>query len=244
MRKEDSYLGEKYYSMKNPPQKPSLEMSWTGRMFRRLFFYFGSINVRLSEINRRRVLAETIETFKQEYEKADRYAHKDHKTLFNIGLYLLIIENDISALKFLMFNEIDDWPKRLVGRKFVILLYESSNDLSRLLGRDLRNIVKTLPERESLENELNDILKNLNEFKDKHLIYLSEVRNNCSAHRDKIAMNQLNAIDSIDINRLYQEIGAEFMVPIRKLNGSFMSNIMKAMVSKHKRDLSELLLKK
>lgn len=240
----DDNLHNEFSAMSKQSGTSALEMSNFGRLFKRLFFYIGSTNVRLNEIKRRRQYVKTIETFKVEYMKADEYNHEQHKVIFNVGLYLLIIENDISALKFLIFNEIDDWPKKLVARKFVILLYESSKDLSKLLGNDLRKIINSLPEKESLSDELNDIMSDLNKFKNKNSAYLSLIRNNCSAHRDNKAIIQLNSIDEIDIHRLHQEIGAEFMVPIRKLNTSFMSNLLKAMINKHKRDLADALGKR
>lgn len=210
-------------------------------MFHHLFFYLGNTRNRLIENRRRRVIEEGIAVFKSEYEKAEKYGHKDHMKVFNIGLYVLLIENDVSSMKFLIFNEIDEWPKKLVARKLVILLYESSKDLSTLLNKDLRNILNNLPEKKELTEELNEISTEINNFRKEHGQWLSEIRNNCSAHRDNTAIRQLNSIDDIDIHRLQQEVVAKYMSFIRKINTSFMMNLMKSLIASYKKTLVQFM---
>lgn len=221
--------------------KRILEKNMLQRMVRRIFFYLGSISHRKIEVDRRRALEDAIRTFQTEYEKADSFNHKEHKTIFNIGLYLLIVEYDVSAFKFLIFNEIDDWPKKLVARKFVILMYEASQDLPELLGKKgLRPIVSGFGNPDLLR-ELDGYRQMIKEFNNSYGKTLSDIRNNCSAHRDLIACKQLDVIEELDIHWLQQEVGAAFMKIVREVNISLMRNVLQEMVQIYQKEVVELI---
>lgn len=224
--------------------KPILEKNMLQRMLRKLLFYFASIGHRKIEVDRRRALEDAIRTFQIEYDKADLSNHEEHKTIFNIGLYLLIVEYDVSALKYLIFNEIDDWPKKLAARKFVILMYETSKDLQEMLGKKgLRPIVATFNNPDLLR-ELDSYREMLKQFNNTYRKTLSDIRNNCSAHRDLIARKQLEVIEELDIHWLQQEVGAMFMEIVREVNITMMSKVMREMVQIHQDKYEDLLDKK
>lgn len=224
-------------------QKSTLYDSSLLRMFRRIVFYLGSTNKRNLEISVRQDLESSIAVFKENLEIARKEGHTENEGIFNIGLYLLMIQYDSSALAFQMFSEIDDWPKKVLARKFIIMMYESSNDLSRLLNQDLRPLLKGLPDSDELTEDLNHLMKRLNDFKASYQAKLGELRNNCSAHRDKDSLVQLEAIESIDVNWLHDPVAKEFMDIIRQLNLGLLGKVMQSIVKKHKQTIQDLRAK-
>ena len=89
--------------------------------------------------------------------------------------------------------------KKYVARQLAVLLYEASNDLPNLLGKEFRGSLKTLLLSGEDLTEFNRITKNLNQFKKSNRLLLNELRNFVGAHRDNDAGKQLEIIEKIDL---------------------------------------------
>jgi len=185
------------------------------------YFYLRTIKKRTNE--RKKILEiensiNTIVAVLQEVSPVE--SNKDKIQILNISLFTLTIEYDISTLSYLMIFQMDKWKQRCVGRQLVVVLYESTNDLLELLGKDFRKMLKSSQNTEYLIEELNRITSELSSFKKNNKEILSEIRNYCGAHRDKNAYKQLQVINSIEMNDVL-EITRQFMQPVSQLTQYF-----------------------
>ena len=211
----------------------TLELPSFARGILRVYFYIRTIRVRKKEIDRIKSIEEAIETITNEYEKALQSRDVDKMKIFNVSLFTITIEYDISALKFMIVFQMDKWNKQLLCRQLAVILYESTEDLLELLGKDLRILINKLPESDMLSKELKRQTKQINKFKSDNMQFLHEVRNYCGAHRDKEAYKQLAIINSIEADNLL-ELLVDFMQPVSRLT-PFYSKVMSAMVQKNQK---------
>jgi len=205
------------------------------RGFLKMIFYWRSRKLRKQENKRLIALDSAMETIAVELAKAKVAKNKDNEAIFNIVLYTLTIEYDVSVIKFMIPFEIDIWHKRFLARQMAVLMYESTNDLLKLLGRDFKPLIDKLPNRKEITIRLNEIRNELNTFKSSNSAYLSQIRNFSGAHRENDAFEQLVVIRNISSNQIL-EITAEFMKPITSLT-SLNSDIMKSMSKENEKYL-------
>lgn len=208
----------------------TLELPLFVRGILRMYFYIRTISIRKKEINRIKAIEKAIETITNEYEKASIKGEIDKMKIFNVSLFTLTIEYDISALKFMILFQMDKWNQQLLCRQLAVILYESSEDLLELLGKDLRLLINKLPESDKLSKELRRQTKEISKFQNTNMKFLQEVRNYCGAHRDKEAYKQLAIINNLETDNLL-ELLADFMQPVSRLT-PFYSKVMNAMVQK------------
>jgi hypothetical protein len=146
--------------------------------------------------------------------------NKDKERIFNLILYLLTIEYDVSVIKFMIPFEIDLWHKRFLARQMAVLMYESTNDLLKLLGRHFKPLIDKLPNGEEIIIQLNEIRKGLNQFKTSNSEYLSQIRNFSGAHRGNVgndAFEQLVVIRNISTDNIL-DITVDFMKSITSMS--------------------------
>lgn len=141
---------------------------------------------------------------------------RDTQTVFNVGLYLLLLDQDLADFSDDMVFAIGDRRRRFVVKHLAILLYEAAEDLPQLLGREFRNAVKGLGANADQPKELNEASSGLNRFWQDHREFLGEIRKALSAHREHDALlyaEKLKSLRPLDIMRL----GAEFSGHLERL---------------------------
>lgn len=177
----------------------------------------------LQERKRLKTLEETIANVRFAHEKAITLSMPIHERIHNVSLYVLNIEHDISILRNDALFAVRPWKKNFIARQIAALIYEASQDIPELLGKDFRATLDSL----SLSDEdwkiFNQITKRFSDFKASHRIVLKEVRNFVSSHRDKSAINQFKVLDKIDLLEMLRVAG-DFYIPVREL-ASFMIKI-------------------
>jgi hypothetical protein len=119
----------------------SLELPALVRGILKVYFHLRTIRIRKKEIDRIKSIEEAIATITDEYERASSNGETDKMKIFNVSLFTLAIEYDISALKFMILFQMDQWNKQLLSRQLAVILYESTEDLLELLGKDLRLLI-------------------------------------------------------------------------------------------------------
>ena len=204
-----------------------IELPFIIRGFLNMYFQIRTIRMRRKEISRLKALEDALNTINNEYEKALNNKEDDKMKIYNVSLFMLTVEYDVSSIKFMIPFQMDKWNKKFLARQLAVLMYEATDDFLELLGKDYREMIKKLSDGETLLELLNDITKGLNEFKKKNKQTLHEIRNYCGAHRDKNGYKQLALINSIESNDML-DLAAEFMIPVSKLTPYF-SRVMKAM---------------
>ncbi|ULC58375.1 hypothetical protein MBM09_10620 [Flaviramulus sp. BrNp1-15] len=121
---------------------------------------------------------------------------KDHKydEFFNVCLYSSIVGRDISIL-WNNYSLTETYSqKNLYGRLLSMTLIEFLDDINGLLGKKLRLELKKNSMNRFVE-DLNKINKEFAAVKKQHNLELRKIRNNCSAHKTK------KAIDLIDFTK-------------------------------------------
>lgn len=178
----------------------------------------------IKEAKRIRQLELTIETIRQQHQNAVDKGMVHYAAIYNVSLYLLIFEYDIAILKNDALFSIRRWKKGFVARQLAVLLYEASQDLPKLLGKDFRSTLREVGISKSELEKFDAISKSINQFKNDHRKILQKLRNYSGAHRHNDAATQLNVIEDVSLFDI-MELTGDFYVPIRELT-SFMTNLI------------------
>ena len=170
----------------------------------------------LKEPKRIKELEKTIIVIRREYERAVEMNMPHYRNIYNVGLYVLVLEHDITVLKHDALFAVWEWKKKYIARQFAVLLYEASHDLPTILGKNFRASLGTLPNTEDELNKLNSLTKSLSQFKKDNRAMLNELRNYAGAHRDNDAGKQLQVIEKVNLLQM-MELAANFYETIREL---------------------------
>lgn len=148
------------------------------------------------------------------FETTRYYAHQNENgpfpavtLLFNIGLYLLIAERDIQALKIDAMTHPDEWTRKLHARIILLTIYEW--DADKVSGRALKDALDAAQTPENLRGQVIDVLRSLRTVQRKILKEFGFVRNAAIAHRDPNALVQYRAIRDLNTDRVF-ELAVEF----------------------------------
>ena len=151
------------------------------------------IRLRWNKRGRQRQRDAAIRSVRNLVEKSGTFFSHSRR-VHNVTLYALILDQDIAMLTADMVLAVGQQRRVFVARHLAVLLYEASQDLPDLLGRDYREGLRTLAIPDSWFDELNEASKQLNRFKDDHREFLGRIRNLIGAHRDKDASSLENSL--------------------------------------------------
>jgi hypothetical protein len=160
----------------------------------------------------------TLGTFRRIHDQCTQFRLEHHALIYNVALYILLLEHDLASLGDDMVHATNDWRRKFVARQMAALLYEAIEDLPALLGTRMRHGLTELRVDSSLVSELNSIMKLLNQFKAEHATELQQLRNLVGAHRDHDAGAQLRILDDLQPLTIFG-LQASFYVPFRQLVG-------------------------
>jgi hypothetical protein len=166
--------------------------------------------------NRFKVTESLKATLKSRCEEATRSNLSTYYEIYNVGLFVALLEQDISAYSEAIFFARSEWHRQFFARSLALLLYEATQDLPQLLGKNYRALLKDLELGFKWLDTLNHIHSKLSTFSKSHRPFLWKIRNYVSAHRDHNALLQLEIMSefkAIDVYRL----GAEFSIPLNEL---------------------------
>jgi len=144
-----------------------------------------------------KALNATIEITVREYRKIDETLFPASKQFFNIGLYFLLAERDIQAVKADAFAHSNETKRNIALRTLLLTVYEW--DMGKVTGRHMNFIYETTNLSEASKKAVVDALKDL---KKAHKIIknqFSETRHNTIAHREPNAMRQYEIITELDV---------------------------------------------
>jgi hypothetical protein len=109
-------------------------------------------------------LDEAIATSRKELLRARDMGLEDRERVFNVGLYILLMDRDFAVVK-LQMATFDKWKLRFSARQMAVIIYEVVDDLSGMLGKPLRQSFQTLGISEDDRRTLEDIGRALNQFR-------------------------------------------------------------------------------
>ncbi|MRR52127.1 MAG: hypothetical protein EG825_14665 [Rhodocyclaceae bacterium] len=168
--------------------------------------------------NRKRLtVTESLKaTLKARCEEAIRADIPTYQGIYNVGLFVVLVEQDISAYSEAIFFARSEWHRQFYARGLAVLLYEAAEDLPQLLGKQYRTWLQDLELGSEWTNLLNHAGSKLSAFNRSHGQFLKELRNYVSAHRDHDALSQIDTMAKFKAIDLYR-LGAEFSVPLNDL---------------------------
>ena len=174
------------------------------------------IRFRWRNRNRRKITESLLQTLKQRCDEATRGNVPTYIGIYNVGLFIVLLEQDISAYSESIFFARSGWHRQFFARGLAVLLYEGAEDLPQLLGKKYREWLVDLELDSQWITALNDIGTKLSWFRKSHGDFLSNVRNLVGAHKDHNTSAQLDVLANLEAMDVYR-LGAEFSEPLRNL---------------------------
>ena len=138
--------------------------------------------------------------------------------------FINLVSMDIKTIQVGMYFAETEWHKRFYARQGCTIMYESSNDIFDLLGKDFKDLISKRMDITTSENELKNIRSQLNKFRQENSSYLQSIRNNTDAHKDQDILKQLEIISNINWSNIIK-ITLNFETIINSL-GTFLQKLI------------------
>jgi|EndMetStandDraft_4_1072995.scaffolds.fasta_scaffold175761_2 hypothetical protein len=178
-----------------------------GRWTRQRAFAFARFisrpRLRWSERTRQKALIVTLETLAVEAARAKRLKFEANSTVLNIGLFFLIAERDIQAVKIDALTHPDPWARGLASRLMLLTLHEL--DIDKVAGNKLRQALDDGAVPQELRDEVTDAMRSIRKAQAQAQRQFANLRNSTIAHRDPDALKQYRdivALDGLEITRI------------------------------------------
>ncbi len=142
--------------------------------------------------------ATAIATMTDTLQQARKLKADNIKIVVNVGLYLLLLDQDVADFTNDLINAIGDRRRRFIAKHEAILLYEAAEDIPQLLGQEFRAAVKALGIPNSLMSRLNGVSSDLSEFWKDERNFLGSIRNAIAAHRERDALRYLEVLQALE----------------------------------------------
>lgn len=141
--------------------------------------------------------ASALVTVRRTLENASQANAKNVKTVFNVSLYVLLLDQDLAYFTNDLVCAIGDRRRAFVAKHEALLLYEAAEDVPHLLGREFRaaiNALGVLPEDLA---RINAVSSELNKFWERHRDFLGKIRNALAAHREHNALLYAESLEEL-----------------------------------------------
>ena len=122
---------------------------------------------------------------------------KSSRIIWNAAGYVNIVSYDLKVIGRNLMISNREWDKRYFARQAALLIYEASEDLFKILGKDFRIILNNLSQPTQILPKLKEITTALNTFNENYKSKMHKIRNVSIAHRDKDIIDQIDLIHSI-----------------------------------------------
>lgn len=182
----------------------------------RLLLVPGRFKHRLKNRHRLAVTAGLITTLKKQCEDAHKHGLKNHAVAYNAALFMVLVEQDLSAYSAALYFANTKWHQQFAARGMAVLLYETAKDIPEVLGKEYRQALRDLGLGDSWLQALNKSTTGFNAFKTEHASLLKTVRTYVGAHKEKDALAQLAVLEALDHMEVYR-LGAQFSVSLNSL---------------------------
>lgn len=149
-----------------------------------------------SERKRKDALASALETLALEAARARRLGFEANATILNLGLFFLIAERDIQAVKIDALTHSDSWKRGLAARVMLLIIHEL--DIDKVAGNRLRQALDDGATPEDLRQEVTEAMRAIRKAQSRAQHQFAYLRNSTIAHRDPDAIRQYRDIVEID----------------------------------------------
>jgi hypothetical protein len=148
--------------------------------------------------HKRKVRSAAIATTRDTLLKAVKLDARGMKAVFNVGLYLLLLDQDLADHSDDMIYARDRRRRRFGAKHQALLIYEAAEDLPQMLGRGFRAAVESMGPSSDQTQRLNGVTSSLNQFWRDNREFLKGIRNGLVAHREHDALSYLEALEKIE----------------------------------------------
>lgn len=149
-----------------------------------------------SERKRKDALVSAIEALAVEATRARRLGFEANTVILNLGLFFLIAERDIQAVKIDALTHSDYWKRGLAARVMLLTIHEL--DIDKVAGNRLRQALDDGETPEDLRQEVTEAMRAIRKAQSRAQRQFAYLRNSTIAHRDPDAIRQYRDIVEID----------------------------------------------
>lgn len=187
-----------------------------GPPIKKAIFWWKFRNYRAEESSRRGHREDAIKVLRREHQRFSELGMEHYCRVFNVGLFVLALDYDIQTLIWSFQRESDPWRANYFMRQLAVELYEASDDILHLLGKDFRGSLENLGLWEGAAEDLKAFSKDFGRFKSSHRVDLNELRTVVGAHREHDMATVFDVLDAFDSVRI-MGLAADFSGPLRAL---------------------------
>jgi hypothetical protein len=155
------------------------------------------VRARAGARKRKRIRNQALASVRRTLQRATDMRSENIRTVFNVALYLLQMDQDLASFTTDMVVAIGDRRRAFVAKHEAVLLYEAAEDIPQLLGKKFRDAIAALSVPLERLQAINAVSADLNKFWRTHREFLGRIRNVLAAHREQDALAYANALDSI-----------------------------------------------
>ena len=143
--------------------------------------------------NRRsaRTLDDALQSLASLRRTADEVSLPDIVELINLQQFFYLWRFDYYVVASDFFTANHPRIQGVYARILAMQIYEHFSDMATLLGHRFREIIKTLPEADTLLTQLNELHSEHTRIKQEHEEWLEHVRITAVAHRDHDAVREI-----------------------------------------------------
>jgi hypothetical protein len=155
------------------------------------------IRYRVSSRAKNKARAAALATVTQTLKNANKWNATNIKKVFNISLYLLLLDQDLAYFTGDLVLAIGDRRRAFVAKHEALLLYEASENLPHMLGREFRTALNDLRTPSEILERVSTVTSDLNKFCQRHRGFLGKIRNALAAHREQNALIYAKSLDEL-----------------------------------------------
>ncbi len=183
--------------------------SWMLRKAQALARRLSRPRLQWSEKRRKEALVSALETLALEAARARRLGFEANTVILNLGLFFLIAERDIQAVKIDALTHPDSWTRGLAARVLLLTIHEL--DIDKVAGNKLRLALDDGATPEDLRQEVTEAMRAIRKAQSRAQRRFAYLRNSTIAHRDPDAIRQYRdivEIDGIEVTKVAAEFYA------------------------------------
>ena len=149
-----------------------------------------------SERDRRRTLDAALQTFSFEAARSRRHGFEALTVVLNLGLFFLIAERDIQAVRIDALTHPDGWTRGLAARVMLLTIHEW--EIDKVAGKELWKALDDAKTPVCLKREIVAAIRAIRKAQSRARRQFAYLRNSTIAHRDADAARQYRDIIAID----------------------------------------------
>jgi hypothetical protein len=161
-----------------------------------ILFFPVRVRQRLRSRAGHKVRAKAIDATRRKLEAVATEA-EGHRSVFNAGLYLLHLDQDLADFTDDLVCSISERRRTFVARQAAAQMHEAAESTPVLLGMPFRDAIRSLGPPGELQQRLDLALSDLNQFWQSQKAFLDPIRIAAAARRECDALGHIEALERV-----------------------------------------------